>query len=59
MVKKTKIVRITTIQKPFSVFSEDIRLEAEKNFIISEVKIFANSWNEDIPEIMPKTVLTN
>ena len=34
----------------YSVFSEDIKLEAEKNYIISEVNIYPNEWNEDIPE---------
>ena len=34
----------------YSVFSEPVRLEAKKNFIISEVNIYANSWNEEIPE---------
>lgn len=44
------IIKSLSSDDLYSVFSEDIRLEAEKNFIISEVKIFANSWNEDIPE---------
>jgi len=34
----------------YSVFSEPIELLARKNFIISEVNIFANSWNEEVPE---------
>jgi len=34
----------------YSIFNEEVSLEAEKTFIISEVKIFANSWNEDIPQ---------
>jgi len=34
----------------YSVFSEDIKLEAEKNYIISEINIYPNEWNEDIPE---------
>lgn len=44
------IIKSLTTDDPYSVFSEDLKLEAEKNFIISEVKIFANEWNEDIPE---------
>lgn len=34
----------------YSVFSEDIKLEAEKNYIISEINMYPNEWNEDIPE---------
>jgi len=34
----------------YSVFSEPVRLEAKKNFIISEVNLYANSWNKEIPE---------
>ena len=34
----------------YSVFSEPIELIARKNFIISEVNIYANSWNEEVPE---------
>ena len=34
----------------YSVFSEPIELLARKNFIISEVNIYANSWNEEVPE---------
>jgi len=34
----------------YSVFHEETRFEAEKTFIISEVKLFANTWNEEIPE---------
>jgi hypothetical protein len=34
----------------YSVFSEPIELIARKNFIISEVNLYANSWNEEVPE---------
>jgi hypothetical protein len=34
----------------YSVFGENLVLEAEKRYLIPEVKIYANSWNEDIPE---------
>lgn len=34
----------------YSVFSEIVPLEAKKNFIISEVNLYANTWNEEIPE---------
>jgi DNA-directed RNA polymerase beta subunit len=34
----------------YSVFSEEISLEAEKSFIIPEVNIYANTWNDEIPE---------
>jgi hypothetical protein len=34
----------------YSVFTDSVCLEAKKNFIISEVNIYANSWNEEIPE---------
>ena len=34
----------------YSVFSEPVRLDAKKNFIISEVNIYANEWNDEVPE---------
>jgi len=34
----------------YSVFSEPVQLEAKKNFIISEVNLFGNYWNEEVPE---------
>ena len=34
----------------YSVFGENLVLEAEKRYLIPEVKIYANEWNEDIPE---------
>jgi len=35
---------------PYSVFREEVILEAKKRLIISEVNIYANSWNQEIPE---------
>ncbi len=34
----------------YSVLRETTPLEAEKKFIISEVNVYANEWNSDIPE---------
>ncbi len=34
----------------YSVFTEPITLEAKKNLIISEVNLYANEWNEELPE---------
>ena len=34
----------------YSVFSEPVTLNAKKNFIISEVNLYGNFWNEEIPE---------
>jgi hypothetical protein len=34
----------------YSVFADTIELEAKKNFIISEVNLYANEWNDEIPE---------
>ena len=44
------IMKSLNIDDMYSVFNEAINLEAEKTFIIPEVKIYANDWNEDIPE---------
>ena len=44
------IIKSLSSEDPYSVFSEDIKLEAERRYIISEVGIFANEWNEDIPQ---------
>lgn len=44
--------RIKTLTRDniFSVFNEEKELEAERKLIISEVRIFANEWNTEIPE---------
>jgi DNA-directed RNA polymerase beta subunit len=34
----------------YTVFSEPIKLQAEKEYIIPEVTIYANEWNDEIPE---------
>jgi len=34
----------------YSVFDEETKLEVKKNTIITEVNVFANTWNKDIPE---------
>lgn len=34
----------------YSVFSPEIKMEAKKNFIISEVNLYANEWNDEVPE---------
>jgi len=44
------ILKTLTIDDMYSVFNEAIPLEAEKTFIIPEVNIYANEWNNDIPE---------
>jgi DNA-directed RNA polymerase subunit beta len=43
-------IKTLNIDDMYSVFNEPTELEAEKTFIIPEVNIYANSWNEDIPE---------
>jgi len=34
----------------YSVFSDSLTLEAKKKFLISEVNVFANNWNTEVPE---------
>jgi DNA-directed RNA polymerase beta subunit len=34
----------------YSVFQEEKKFEAEKRFIISEINLYANEWNTEIPE---------
>lgn len=48
--KPYAIIKTLTSEDLYSIFSEQIELEAEKDYIISEVKIYPNSWNDDIPE---------
>lgn len=48
--KPYAIIKTLTSEDLYSIFSEQIELEAEKDYIISEVKIYPNSWNVDIPE---------
>jgi hypothetical protein len=44
------IMKSLTSDDLYSVFGENLVLEAEKRYIIPEIKIYANAWNEDIPE---------
>jgi hypothetical protein len=44
------IIKSLNLDDMYSVFGEDIKLNAEKTYIIPEVNIYANEWNEDIPE---------
>jgi len=44
------ILKKLTSDEFYSVFSEPIELLAKKNFIIAEVNIYANTWNEEVPE---------
>ena len=39
-----------SIDDLYSQFGEESYLQAEKKYIISEVQIYANNWNSDIPE---------
>jgi len=44
------IIKKLNSEDLYSVFSNPVRLDAKKNFIISEVNLYANAWNEEIPE---------
>jgi len=44
------IIKKLNSEDQYSVFSEPITLEAKRNFIISEVNLFANEWNNEIPQ---------
>jgi len=44
------IIKKLTSKELYSPFSEDVVLEAKKSFIISEVNLYANDWNTEIPE---------
>lgn len=44
------IIKNLTKEDPYSVFSEEIKLEAKKTYIISEINIYANEWNDDLPQ---------
>jgi len=55
------IIKTLTSEDLYSIFSEQIDLEAEKDYIISEVKIYPNAWNVDIPEFrdwVEETIVT-
>lgn len=43
-------IKSFTLDDMYSVFNENLLLEAKKTFIIPEINIYANEWNEDIPE---------
>jgi len=44
------ILKSLTMDDMYSVFPESLPLEAEKTYIIPEINIYANAWNDDIPE---------
>lgn len=46
------IIQSLSSEDLYSVFNEGVRMEAEKTFIMSEVKLFANSWNTEVPEFL-------
>jgi DNA-directed RNA polymerase subunit beta len=44
------ILKTLSIDDSYSVFTEDIKYEADRYLIIPEVTIYANDWNTDIPQ---------
>jgi hypothetical protein len=44
------ILKKINSEEPTGVFTEPIILDTKKDLLISEVNIYANEWNEDIPE---------
>jgi DNA-directed RNA polymerase beta subunit len=44
------IIKSMNYEDFYSVFNEENRLEAKKFMIISDVNIYANEWNTDVPE---------
>jgi hypothetical protein len=44
------IIKKLTCDDFYSVFSNPHEMKAKKNFIISEINVFANEWNDEIPE---------
>lgn len=43
------ILKKLTNEDLLSAFSEEIKKEANRDFIISEVNLFANEWNREVP----------
>jgi hypothetical protein len=52
LAKGTPYARIQSLTSDdlYSQFGEETFLQTEKKYIIPEVKLFANTWNEDVPE---------
>ena len=44
------IMKNISLEDPYTVFSEEIKLVTDKQIIIDDIKIYANEWNTDIPE---------
>ena len=44
------ILKKLNTEEFYSPFSEPITMDAKKNFIISEVAMYANDWNKEIPQ---------
>ena len=48
--KPYAIMKEMNVEKPHSIFEEETCLEAERDIIISEVNIYPNTWNTEIPQ---------
>jgi DNA-directed RNA polymerase subunit beta len=44
------ILKKMNVEDPTGVFNEPVILDTKKDLLISEVNIYANEWNKDIPE---------
>ena len=48
--KPYAIMKEMDSEKPHSIFEEEIRLEVQRDVIISEVNIYPNIWNTEVPQ---------
>jgi len=44
------ILKKMNVEDPTGVFNEPVILDTKKDLLISEVNVYANEWNKDIPE---------
>lgn len=44
------IIKKLSCEDPYSVFTEPTSLTVKKNMIIPEISIYANEWNDEVPE---------
>jgi hypothetical protein len=44
------ILKDLTLEDPYSVFDDELKLQVNNHTLITDVNMYANDWNSDIPE---------
>lgn len=44
------ILKDLTLEDPYSVFDDELKLQVNNHMLITDINLYANDWNSDIPE---------